>query len=253
MKIQILSDAHREFYLESGWEPKISKDAEMIICAGDMVTGPEMANRYFSSLREKTDAKILYLLGNHEYWGHSINGAFADYYKEIKDIENLELLNDSWLETEKHVFFGSTLWTDFDNGTKALSALQGMVDFRKIRTYSTDEKPLYEYMMDKHAHTLELLKCVSFAARKVNKKLVVITHHAPSYSCVSNQYKGNPLNAAFVSNLDAKIDEFKPILWIHGHVHNQVDKQIYDTRVICNPCGYPWEKEAYQEELVLEI
>ena len=32
-------------------------------------------------------------------------------------------------------------------------------------------------------------------------------------------------------------------LWIHGHVHNNFDYMIGDTRVICNPRGY----EMYQE------
>ncbi|RLD67827.1 MAG: hypothetical protein DRI98_12330, partial [Bacteroidetes bacterium] len=76
MKIQVLSDAHRNHYFESGWEPKISPSADIIICAGDMVGSPEGANRYFTSMRAKTKAKILYVLGNHEYWEHKINTTY---------------------------------------------------------------------------------------------------------------------------------------------------------------------------------
>lgn len=33
-------------------------------------------------------------------------------------------------------------------------------------------------------------------------------------------------------------------LWVHGHMHNASDYVIGDTRVVCNPKGYPGEKNG---------
>ncbi len=40
-----------------------------------------------------------------------------------------------------------------------------------------------------------------------DKKIVVVTHHAPSADCISDEYKGDMLNAAFASNLEWVMEE----------------------------------------------
>jgi len=41
--------------------------------------------------------------------------------------------------------------------------------------------------------------------------------------------------------MDDYILEHKPNVWIHGHLHNTTLYKIGDTRIICNPLGYPYE------------
>lgn len=67
---------------------------------------------------------------------------------------------------------------------------------------------------------------------------MVVTHHAPSARSVEPKYAGSPLNAAFVSNLDALVERSGADLWIHGHTHYPVDYAIGATRVFSNPRGY---------------
>ena len=35
--------------------------------------------------------------------------------------------------------------------------------------------------------------------------------------------------------------EHGPDLWIHGHTHDTIDRDLHGTRVVCNPSGYRQE------------
>ena len=64
------------------------------------------------------------------------------------------------------------------------------------------------------------------------------------------KYAGNPLNPYFCNNLDNFILDTKPFLWIHGHTHSEFDYFLGDTRVICNPLGYPGENSYFNVKVV---
>jgi 3',5'-cyclic AMP phosphodiesterase CpdA len=73
LKIQILSDLHTEF---SPFEtPNIERD--ILVLAGDIAIGTDA----LSFLKAETaKSPVIYILGNHEYYGNDINilnGAFA--------------------------------------------------------------------------------------------------------------------------------------------------------------------------------
>ena len=34
------------------------------------------------------------------------------------------------------------------------------------------------------------------------------------------------------------MDGDQPALWVHGHMHESYDYEVYGTRVVCNPRGY---------------
>jgi Icc-related predicted phosphoesterase len=84
---------------------------------------------------------------------------------------------------------------------------------------------------------------------------VVVTHHLPATLSIASQYKNDPLNPAFASNLEDVIEMHQPDLWIHGHTHVACDYEIYGTRVVCNPRGYPSEStgKGFTPGLVVEI
>lgn len=75
-------------------------------------------------------------------------------------------------------------------------------------------------------------------SRPFDGPTVVITHHAPSPRSITPALRKDPLNPAFVSDLDAMIRTYQPPLWIHGHIHNSFDYRIGQTRIVCNPRGY---------------
>jgi Icc-related predicted phosphoesterase len=82
-----------------------------------------------------------------------------------------------------------------------------------------------------------------------------VSHHLPSWESVAERYRGDKLSAAFASNLDAIIEREQPRLWIHGHTHDGFDYMIGETRVLCNPCGYPDDRDnpGFDLRMVVEV
>ena len=221
MKLGILSDLHMEF---DPWyfEPK---DDVVYINAGDTHPYPEM-RKYFASLF--TNDNYFAVKGNHDYYGGSFDGAKGDFYSKI--VGDVKIA-------------GATLWSDLSNGLDWQIYCDMLVDKRQISDMTFDE-----YMDTHRTHKKFLL---------TSGADVIVSHHAPSYLSVSEQYKGNAANPCFVTEMFEDIINMPkpPKLWIHGHVHSRHDYMIGDTRVICHPRGYPRENgwhETY-EPLIVEI
>ena len=82
----------------------------------------------------------------------------------------------------------------------------------------------------------------------------MITHHAPSKRSIPLEFQTDILSAAYASSLDAFVESSGARLWIHGHLHQAQDYFIGNTRVICNPRGYPDEiVTGFSNSLTLEI
>jgi Icc-related predicted phosphoesterase len=80
--------------------------------------------------------------------------------------------------------------------------------------------------------------------KAAGRKVVVVTHHAPSSLSIAPWYKDDHyINGGYHSKLENQILDTSPDLWFHGHMHNSFDYTLGDTRVICNPRGY------YPEEI----
>lgn len=91
-------------------------------------------------------------------------------------------------------------------------------------------------------------------AKPFDGETVVVTHHAPLSKAVVPRFAINRLTPAFASGLESLVDTGQPALWIHGHTHNSFDYGIYNTRVVCNPRGYPGEVgiSGFKRDFVVE-
>jgi len=69
---------------------------------------------------------------------------------------------------------------------------------------------------------------------------IVVGHHAPSGQSVAEWFRADTLmNGAFRSELDEFIEARPQIkYWLHGHMHNNSNYWVGETRVVCNPRGY---------------
>ena len=74
-------------------------------------------------------------------------------------------------------------------------------------------------------------------AERAGDRAVVITHHAPSPRSIRDWYKGDPFNCAFASDLGRVIERYQPALWIHGHMHDPVDKPAWEDPARGEPGG----------------
>jgi Icc-related predicted phosphoesterase len=84
---------------------------------------------------------------------------------------------------------------------------------------------------------------------------VVVTHHAPSSRSVHTRYARDLLSPAFASSLEKLMDGDRALLWVHGHMHDAFDYEIYGTRIVCNPRGYaPYAlAQGFMPDLIVEI
>ncbi len=98
---------------------------------------------------------------------------------------------------------------------------------------------------------------VSIAALTARLPANPLTHFAPARASIHPRFEGSPLNACFVSDLQARILRWQPQLWLHGHVHDSFDYALGRTRVVANPRGYApggkVENARFDPSLVIEV
>jgi Icc-related predicted phosphoesterase len=247
MKIHILSDLHTEF---SDFDPP-ETDADVVVLAGDIGVGRggiHWADRHYPKV------PVVYIPGNHEFYGHDVGEAdqlFADAPS------NIRVLSDDACEIGGARFLGSTLWTDFRlygegeawfSRQKARALIEDFVSIQNGERLFTPEDSV-----ELHEATKSWL--VSELQKKFDGTTIVVTHHLPAAPSIASRYKNDVLNPAFASRLEDVIEEYQPDLWIHGHTHVHCDYEIFGTRVVCNPRGYPSEPtgKGFSPGLVVEV
>ena len=230
MKLHILNDLHIEF---EDFAPPVT-DADVVILAGDIGVGLEglrWAEERFP------DRPVIYVPGNHEFYHHDLS-----LLEELKAQapELIHVLNDNQVDIDGVRFLGSTLWTDFalfgeaDKFFAMQQARQQMTDFSIIQNNGQRFTPEDAIQF----HTASRGWLAAMLAEPFAGKTVVVTHHAPSSQSVHPRYANDLLTPVFASNLENLMDGDRAALWVHGHMHESYDYEIYGTRVVCNPRGY---------------
>jgi predicted phosphodiesterase len=253
MKLNVLSDVH----LSQGTLAPPVTDADVVILAGD-IARPEDAIAWACGFGKP----VLYVPGNHEFYGRSIAGTRAELKLRSAGTQ-VRVLDDDEVILAGVRFLGSTLWTDFrlfgegERRAEAMHAARAfMRDFSRIRVGEASQDPFTPEDSAKlfaaHAAWLEERLAESHAG-----PTVVITHHAPSPMSIHPRFSGSLLNASFVSDAQRLLDGHRVRLWIHGHTHDSFDYALNGTRVVCNPRGYAKEgvneNPHFNAELVVEI
>jgi predicted phosphodiesterase len=234
MKLNIISDIHLNVCAFSRPE----NDADAVILAGDIARPREAV-----AWARDFDKPVLYVPGNHEFYGGSLEGVAAELQRLSADT-CIRVLDNAEIVIGRVRFLGTTLWTDFElfgkGESRAAAMAQGqalMRDFSRIRLTEQSDTV---FSPEDSAALFEA------DARWLDARLdaphdgptVVITHHAPSRNSVHPRFARSPLSACFVSNAERLLDGSRVQLWIHGHTHDSFDYRVNGTRVICNPRGY---------------
>jgi predicted phosphodiesterase len=258
MKLHVLSDLHTEY--ADFTPPEI--DADVVVLAGDIGVGRrgiEWAARRFLQV------PVIYVPGNHEFYGQEIG--LSDELKAAAPA-NIHVLNNDALELNGVRFVGSTLWTDFklDGEAEAWSARQRAK--RLIEDFASIKNGKRRFTPEDSVAVHETSKAwlVGELGREFDGPTVVVTHHLPALTSVAKRYANDPLNPVFASRLEDVIEKYRPELedviekyrpelWIHGHTHVPCDYELFDTRIVCNPRGYPGEtrESRFQASLIVEV
>jgi len=233
MKVLVLSDLHVEFE-DSTID---TSNVDVVILAGDIHI-KKNGVKWINENIQKTP--VVYVLGNHEFYGKAYPKLVHDLKKSTIG-SNIHILEKDSISVEGVNFLGCTLWTDFellgDPRIAGYECQQVMTDYKKIRVSPKFSKLRSIDVASIHRQSLTWL-CSELESLE-GQTNVVVTHHAPSAKSLPEQFKNDIVSSAYASDLEHVILQYSPKYWIHGHLHNSSDYEIGNTRVLCNPKGYP--------------
>lgn len=272
MKFRIISDVHidvtsPEYFFDEFIQLDTDKDTVLLL-AGDIggFTYLYYKQRHkldllFSTLSLQFK-EVLYIIGNHESYGGTYEIVLDELVDYLTQYTNIRLLNNDSIEYDSCIVIGSTLWSNYENENpiSKMSVKHGLNDYRCIRSNNTKMFPGTSVLLHPD-HVLEWYKeNVNYLTNRLeyyqsyNKPIIVMTHHAPSFQSISSRYIGSKLNGGYASDLEYLMEQYNPVMWIHGHMHAHLDYTIYNTRVLCNPFGYGVHEDTeYNPTLVVDI
>jgi Icc-related predicted phosphoesterase len=261
MKIALASDVHLEF----GDLEFTNEGADVLVLAGDIMIAQYLYDHTTDSIQRSIDLgnklgdkqkeaikyrnflarasaqfkHVIVIAGNHEFYHGRWYQALETMKIECNQFANIYFLEDQVKEIDDVMFVGATLWTDMNKNdwhTK-YQVKQGMSDFRIIKNDKNGYHSLHpDDVIVRHNKSLEFIKNT---VANTSKKVVVVTHHAPSDLSVAECYKDQLLmNGAYRSNLEEVIMDSNITLWCCGHVHWRHMYYLNDALVVCNPRGY---------------
>jgi hypothetical protein len=210
------------------------------VLAGDICSKPTQLLEFLQEV-EKYFLHVIYLPGNHEFYGHIMKKwarnleaslkahpkiSFSTMHVECKEFENVR-------------YIYGTLWADGGKTLKERAMVgRGLRDFFVVKT-DLEKRFTVSDMMTLHGQHKKQIE--DFLKQPFDGVTIVATHHMPSYRLCHPRFGGD-LNGGFASNCESILaSDEAPAVWIHGHTHDSIDGRYWNTRIVCNPSGYYFE------------
>jgi predicted phosphohydrolase len=207
---QIISDLHVEKH-GLGIFDSITPQAKTLIIAGDLGHGEEES--YIHALQRLSPMyeNIVLVPGNHEYIsrsGTSMSEILGTIRRATQYCPNLIVLDNSYVTIDGVVIFGSTFWS-----------------YCPSQHYPRPNIFLGSQPITSHQHNalhfaaLRTLESVLEYASSVDRKLLVVTHHAPTFhGTLHPKYPlDDPKNYMYCSSNDAILANERIVAWAYGH------------------------------------
>lgn len=202
--------------------------------------------------------RVFYVAGNHEYYNKSVHemrfiikqDPEKGRPRSVQEVEgwlreecsrftNIHFLQKEvyYLAEEATHILGCTLWSEISPDMYEL-AKSGMVDYRRIWTDAGERISPAEStaLWTDQANWL----LAELGKLDVREKVLVITHHLPSFTMIDPKYEGNPLNGCFASETLEKLPR-PPTAWVCGHSHIRTCRVVNGCLCVLNARGYPGE------------
>ena len=265
MTFDEISDIHENFYVpllfktQKDFINTIFKDhifGDYLIIAGDLSETVSRVKSFLENLEEETPyKKIFYVPGNHDLYEEVGLLYLEDKYEalkeaikplkkaefldgEIHEIEGIKLsglgmfYDTAYLESRqphlgKHAISGEfmNLWFNF------------MLDSRKTNSDPLHFSALQKEKLEKIAGNVELF----------------ISHVTPVYidRYFNEKYRGSITNTFFSFDGLKYLEKGNIKYWVYGHTHDPFEGEIYNTKLICNPLGYPGENSKIKIKKII--
>ena len=243
VNLLVLSDLHIEF-ADFSLDVEAVQAADVVVLAGDIGSGWKGLEW---ARRSVPDKPVVYVCGNHELYGWH----WLETLEEMRDVAgslDINFLENDEVSIDEVRFLGASLWTDFEyfgsEYTEEMMrhAQNGLNDFRRIWASQGSDRQLLTPAMTLERHRVSRAWLEGELAGGDPERTVVVTHHYPHRDSTAAQFVDDDLTAAFGSHLPTQMLT-RSALWIHGHTHSSCNYMIEhagrQTRVLCNPRGYP--------------
>lgn len=261
LRIALYSDLHLEMMMHPKGRPTWAPPAlavDVVILAGDIDShthGIDWAGKAFCQTPEPP--AIIYIPGNHEYYGKHHQALTADMRKVAKRA-GVHFLENDTIEIAGVRFLGTALWSDFMlYGTDEEMICSIHTAKHEISDFSAIFRADGKFIEPQDAIKLHL-EARDFLGRELAKpfegKTVVVTHFSPHRGCVAAQFEGGPLTPYFTVDMSPLMRQHKIELWAFGHTHHNVDFIESGCRVVSNQRGYPRDgQHGFRKDLIIEI
>lgn len=246
-QIQYVSDLHLEEQEPAFLPEHVDQNTSIVVFAGDISDSPQQVLEYFKSF--PSDIQIVYVLGNHEFFNHDWNTCSLEYKNVLQECKNVHLLDNESKTINGILFFGTTLWSDFFNGTKGPISQDFMPEYSSV--WNGERMLVWTDVLKKFKENLDWLK--KQIVENSHAPTVVVTHHAPSLKSNSLRFSKSSISGAFCNNLDSWVQKQKINAWIHGHTHNSSDYNLGQARILANPKGFFEENPKFNAYRVLKL
>ncbi len=224
------------------------ESTDVVVLAGDIVNA-----QYLSALIltwGNSPVPVIYVAGNHEYWGSTIEGYEEKVRAACKGTAIVPLFQDYHI-IDDVVFIGGTLWTPLMDPLAQMWA-SNWVDFKLIKGFRLNH--WQSLHMDQKQFIYDTLMLDSMK----DLKKVVVSHHLTCSQSIAVNWRASGTNVFFDAECSDIIKrlppEKQPKYWIHGHTHDSKDYMLDQTHVICNPYGhFPDCNPDFNSTLILEV
>lgn len=249
VKFQIASDLHIEYKNNIIPDPEkyITPSCKNLILAGDV--GSLYKYEQLKGFLEKLCSlfeTVLYVPGNNEFYMQKDYTPLNLYTLEARmrnlenEIENLYFLDKTSVKIDNVCIAGCTLWSDPKcNLPKFIVKIHGI------------NNNIYK---SKFLKDVEYIKKVTKYCNDKNLKLLLITHHLPTYDIIPESRKADRFISLYASNLNNLIKTSKIHTWVCGHIHKNFNTTFNNTKFISNQYGKPKDNiNDFQKNFIIEV
>lgn len=206
-----------------------SKDIDCLVLAGDIVDGlminerPIVVYEFFEAL-SLTYPNIIYVLGNHEYYGLDLIDGQYEYTSFLKKLDNIKVISKAEnIECCGVKILAATLWCNFNNSPLAeIMAQNKLNDFKLI--LNKGENLVANQYIKMYNDTIDFIE-------KSEEVDLMIFHYAPSLQSGNPNYQSSELDYAWLNNVPYHLLEKSSVV-VHGHTHHKVNYMIGDVLVL---------------------
>lgn len=258
IKIRVLSDLHMEHHRFT----YVPMDEDVVVLPGDIDNGFLGITWALDNIPEQTP--VIYVPGNHEY-DHAEHRDVEARMREHASGTNVHLLLNDRVVIKNTLFVGGTMWSDlnlFGVGEQwfvEMAVRRGVSDYHIQRIFdSTTGRERLWSTVDSRKEFAEFdrflqreLKTKRYDAKNEYDARVVVSHFVPHRRSVAQRFKADLITPYFASDMSHIMPYCD--LWIHGHTHDSFDYMLGDTRVVCNPRGYPQQPSEFDPFFTVDI